>query len=536
MSCDEMEHAHVISIPSQKLRAIVLRQISISQSQRFFPLPSPLLNNTIHGTFVSLLNSLAVKLQAEYPSIMYVPGTDGPLLKRMAVLVKRIRQLINPSLLPAYQTWFAQLPAVQSITMLLRSTIHSVTIPRIKSATIRNSIPFFHLWAFVLYHLNYPFTLVDARDIEFYTYAAKHDPLYVRAISEKTWYIGIPDQLMGGSLARSHLTPPVGTFDDTDTFPLQVLDRLQSGGLSSITNLLEDETRTRLWESIEEIISWVTHQHQISITSRISFHRGTVGAILFFLQHYDGISIEMLLRFCESTQSFWGNIFANFSDPSELNGEGYGSVQLLSLIQICGGRPEYLSLETRAMHALPVINGIRFMTSSPTLYFLSNLPEDGTEWVPNALQLIGRIPVHHLRSWMMFAFDEIPRQQSDILHEHLSFLSEIVYQLTLIDRDHNLFVESVDGVFTPSESASLDHLKILGISVALLVIHGDPLNAIGELFSDRKINDYYFISVSVHDGFCLVMNCGIFDQLFLKSELATLLEYIRNYNLIARTR
>ena len=116
--------------------------------------------------------------------------------------------------------------------------------------------------------------------------------------------------------------------------------------------------------------------------------------------------------------------------------------------------------------------------------------------------------------------------------EYMSFLSEILLRLS--EGEFAIF-EQKEGRLVLTESAKADALIVFGSVVGLLVVYGDPRGALLEFLSRQsELPNFYFNSRTVRRGFCHVVNCDIFDTLFVDSDVREILDLLRTYKPLAQ--
>ena len=117
-------------------------------------------------------------------------------------------------------------------------------------------------------------------------------------------------------------------------------------------------------------------------------------------------------------------------------------------------------------------------------------------------------------------------------------VAEVVADRCECVAEHILAAQS--GLIRPDETALITpqlerNLTVFGSAVAITLIHGDPFGVLLHLFGLNKTDNFYFNSVSVRAGFCLVVNCIVFDELFDKFELSEMIQLVRESHVLART-
>jgi hypothetical protein len=504
----------IIPISNDQLRDQIERQIFVSRGNSVFE-PPLITNSTTIEMFSRMLAGLSEKMKSEFPWLVYSHQDDAQSLRGMVQMSGTIRRSWSPTELDSFQFYFAQQSSVRSISGFLRATIASVyTISDMdqRRALIGHTIPFFHMWLSVLSNFKYPTMFLDSRDFGFYSFLSQYDPLYPSGECDKLWILGISETVLERHEEQLRIQPMV----ESDDFPLGILDRLGDG---SIHRFVEDRIR-----SINE-----------TLTSGDDFRSSIedLAAALLYMHHYETVSDEMRVEFCNATRSNWLVLFETISEPRHVPTETFGNLNLLELFRICG--KQYLSISERTLYVLPAIAGVRCMDYAHARYVLSDLHDPDTFWIPRVVDVIDSIPIYHIRKWVLILFDDDLQSNTQSI-EYFALLTELINRLTSPENKVSLFEYSEEGgELVPMQNASSKSLTVFGSAVAITLIHGDPFGVLLNLFGLNKTDNFYFNSVSVRAGFCLVVNCIVFDELFDKFELSEMIQLVRESHVLART-
>ena len=519
----------IVPIGHGKLRSMVERQLVATQSTYRPPSQGWYIPNvTLQHEFTGLIDSLAIKFSVEFPEIIFHPPADAPLLRHLVRLSRDIGRSMTPITSSFYQSHFANIPSVRRINWHLQTAVLSIYTTRsieMRRAKISHSIPFFHAWSSVYYYLDFPTLFSQIGTVCSFSFMVNRDTLYPTNSSEKVWVIGLPAEFME-TKPTHFVIPPVVENLQSD-FPLEAFEFLAShtGQQTDV-----DDPLTILNHAIDRI-STMNFTSSRCLSSTIEF----LETVLFVVQEHPQVTREMREIFCHTTKDSWEAFFQAASSPIHLHPEAFASINLLRLFDICG--PLFLTLRDRVAHVLPAIAGVRFISDVPIRYEVHYLREPITSWLPEAIELIRSIPIYHIRRWMLIAFysDDTEARSSveEEQAEYMSFLSEILFRLS--EGEFALF-EQIEGRLVPTESETPDELFVFGSVVALLVVYGDPRGALSDFLArESGIPNLYFNSNTVRRGFCHVVNCDIFDTLFVDSDVREILDLMRTFKPLARS-
>ena len=518
----------IVPIDDGQLRAINQRETQLAHStQSRLHVDWSITNVTLHEQLTALIDSLAAKLTAEFPEIIYHPIADAPLLGSLVQLSRRLRRSTSATNSPLYKSLLSQEESVRKINWFLLTIILSIygtSSIEMREAKIAHSIPFFHAWSWVYYNLDFPTLLYPIGQLGFYAHISKRDPLYPRNPPHKVWVIGLPKRLTETEPQRFYIPPVIGNIESD--FPLSAFQYL-----SLNDDTLQERDPLLIVQPVMEHMTSINYTSSRCLWCIIEY----LETALFVVQNHPQVTGETRELFCRTTKVSWEAFFQAASAPEQVGLEGLSPINLVRLFDICGA--QYLTLRDRVVHVLPVVAGVRLISDMYLRYGVNHdRLEPVASWLPEAIELINEIPIYHIRRWMLIGFGiHVANTQSNFAKdgtEYMSILIEVLLRLS--DGEYSLF-EQNEGKLVPTQSANPAHLFVFGSVVALLVVYGDPRGALSDVLS-RQSDDknFYFNSRSVRRGFCRVVNCDIFETLFTDTEFREVLEVLRTTKPLTR--
>jgi len=368
----------------------------------------------------------------------------------------------------------------------------------IRSAMISNMVPICHAWIRVMENLALPYPFIPPVFQALINQVARYDPLYEQNYQLKTWTVFLSPQ-------QQSLTLPLLPPTHIDDFPLSILE-----------SLLIEETTATSFETIDAIIQTIANSLSQSFHAKVFIVRSA----LYYMLNFPDVSHEHREYFCDKSHSFWFDFFASTTRPrGEL--QNTDSLSLIDLFRICS--PQYLSIEDRVNRVLPlVLAGSR----EPKLFEVPLRVSNVTHNLTAILITFGQLPLYALRRNIQLrttnsTFNENESQNNEIF---TSFISEML---------PNKFARAVhlhdDRSIKKKQLGSEWPLLHMGQIVALLVLEGDPQGLLHSYLTNGTMPNLYMNSFHVRRGFCIVLDCNVFETVFADHEIPRMLELFR-YN------
>jgi hypothetical protein len=458
-----------------------------------------------HPDYIDLLrlmDKLSNHMTAQFPTIS---APIEILTQLVAAAEKVASDIVNPILqrkekrtFTLFGSDFYASRSVQIIAYIIRMSARYIASSdlSIRSSLLGNWIPIFHACSRVNQILSIPDLLARPSFVEILTEAVKFDPIYEASPPEKLWNVSLYNH-------RRDLVLPLLPPTDIDDFPLVVMDMLfldlsppSSGKIDSI---------------IQQLV--------IAIRSRFHDKLNVVRAALFYMSNFPGITDLDRTYFCSQSKDLWNPLMSSFT-ASETEIDSNNAISLIDLLRICG--KTFLSIEDRVRLILPIVlAGSR----DSKLHEICVADQHGNTNILTTIESFSRVTFLHLRRKVLLKKDKLaPATEM----EHARLLGEFVSEM--LEKAFRRFVRVHNTVSSFRERATgFTNLPmtVLGQTIALLVISGDPDHVLQKLLTDGTMPNLYMNSYHVRNGFCVVVDCNVFDTLFTDNELPTVIELLR---------
>jgi len=266
-------------------------------------------------------------------------------------------------------------------------------------------------------------------------------------------------------------------------------------------------------------IDSIIQQLVIAIRSRFHDKLNVVRAALFYMSNFPGITDLDRTYFCSQSKDLWNPLMSSFT-ASETEIDSNNAISVIDLLRICG--KTFLSIEDRVRLILPIVlAGSR----DSKLHEICVADQHGNTKILTTIESFSRVTFLHLRRKVLLKKDKLaPATEM----EHARLLGEFVSEM--LEKAFRRFVRVHNTVSSFRErAAGFTNLPmtVLGQTIALLVISGDPDHVLQKLLTDGTMPNLYMNSYHVRNGFCVVVDCNVFDTLFTDNELPTVIELLR---------
>ena len=458
-----------------------------------------------HPDYIELLrlmDKLSNHMTAQFPTISAPIEILTQLVAAAEIVASNI---VNPILqrkdkrtFTLFGSDFYGARSVHIIAYIIRMSARYIASSDIslRSSLLGNWIPIFHACSRVNQILSIPDLLARPSLDEILTEAVKFDPIYETSPPGKLWNVSLYNH-------RRDLVLPLLPPTDIDDFPLGVMDML-------FLDLSPPST-----EQFDSIIQ----QLFFAINKKFHDKLNDVRAALFYMLNFPGITDLDRTYFCAKTKDFWNPLLSSFT-AFETEIDSNDAISLIDLFRICG--KTFLSIEDRVLLVLPIVlAGSR----DPKPHEICVADQHGNTNMLTTMESFARVAAPNLRRKVLLKKDKLaPATEM----EHATLLGEFVSEM--LEKAFRRFVRVHNTVSSVRERAAgftTFPMSVLGQTIALLVIAGDPYYVLERLLRDGTMPNFYMNSIHVRNAFCGVIDCNVFDTLFTDNELPTVIELLR---------
>lgn len=365
------------------------------------------------------------------------------------------------------------------------------TDPITRRGVLANYIPYLHSWLSVCRIIGLPSPFSEKGYLELLTNVAEYEPFFA-STTNKFWTLEFPDsRSMWNELVLPFILPL-----DVDDILLRVSDYFNDANVDARSLMIRAQAA----------FQFNPRDPQITNLLRTS---------LVFSLYQQSVNL------CAGFERFWMDVFSAMPPASRREHvDNLMRLNLLQLFRICG--KQYMDVEFRVRTVLtslmppktdkPLAVNVCFGNGT----FVASLDIANRLSSIIALNLIHTI---HLvcNDQMLFT----------------NFLSAFVANITtpplaqLPSHADTLYFSSPDAY-----AVTINSLTGFGIAIGLLVVAGDPFAVLENSIRQQTIPNYYLDSQAIRGGFCLVIECAIFDTLFDNHEIPQVISIIRDHNVL----
>ena len=481
------------------------------ESQSPIGFPTHYTSDPLFQELLNIMEKISKRFEVQYPNILI----ERSALQSLVDVSERISDtLVSPFLSSkqfkqihaTFARAFLTNDAVKNIGWVIRSLIRQLYVMdrthTTKQALFSNLVCLVHAWQRVLTHLALSPVLIRASYQEFFAEAVKFVPTYELNEEKRRWSIH--------ARTSPQLILPVFPSEDPLDFPMGVFDLL---GFSHTT-------------PSDQIADLIVEKLEHSIRDLSLYKGGTARAALYYMRNYPGVSADTQKQFCDRTKDLWSAFILSLSKYAK-DHDDQNNIIFVDLFRLCG--KQYLSMDVRVGKFLPIVIAAGRDTT-PQNYNLVNSTKSHSA-TTEALQVIGQIPVHALRSNVNLFLNTV-----HVTSNHSMAILERLVPVVSVQFLRSAIKMHDTAKRDPSKGPRVTGIPIMlpGIFHALIMLAGDQRRVLQTLIETNKIPSLYLDSYHVRSGFCKVLDCIVLEAMFDNGEVPQLLETLRKWPVLRR--